>query len=261
MYAVSNPFVFVLLALGLFVGILVMAEFGRRLRRRHAELESEAATGGAAEGTAFALLGLLIAFTFAGAADRFDERRALVVEEANIIGTTYLRLDLLPDSARGELQAALRSYVDSRLAVYAAVPDMALVRTRLAESEALQKDIWRSAVRAAGAPGAAPGASMLLLPSLNEMFDITTTRTAATLFHPPPVIYGLLAGAALVCALIVGYDLGATARRRWLKLLVFATVVTAAIYVALDLEYPRAGLIRVNAMDGVLVEVRRGMGP
>ena len=252
---------FLLVALGLFFGILVMAEAGRRLRRRHAELGSEGTSGGAAEGTAFALLGLLIAFTFAGAADRFDQRRALIVEEANIIGTTYLRLDLLPDSARRELQAAFREYVDSRFAIYAAVPDMALVRTRLAESATLQGEIWRAAVRATGAPDAAPRTSMLLLPSINEMLDITTTRTAATLFHPPPVIYGLLAGAALVCALIVGYDLGAAARRPWLQLVVFAAVVTAAIYVALDLEYPRAGLIRVNAMDEVLVEVRRSMEP
>lgn len=257
----ANPYFFLLVALGLFTGILAMGELGRRLRHRDmaAGHGREEKAGGAAEGTAFALLGLLIAFTFAGAADRFDKRRQLIVEEANIIGTTYLRLDLLPDSSRLPLQQAFREYLDSRLAAYAAVPDMALVRSRLATSAAMQAAIWTAAVRATDAPGVPPRASMLLLPAINEMLDITTTRTAATVMHPPRIIYLLLAGAALVCALIVGYDLGATARRRWLPLLVYGLVVTSAIYVAIDLEYPRAGLIRVNAMDEQLVKVREGM--
>lgn len=256
----TNRYYFVFVGLALLAAVLACAEAGFRMRRRHARLGHTAGSSDAAQGTAFALLGLLIAFTFAGAAGRFDDRRALIMDEANIIGTTYLRLDLLPDSTRVPLQALFRRYVESRLAIYEAVPDMALVAQRLGESEVLQGEIWSGAVRATGEPGVQPRASMLLLPSINEMLDITATRTAATKLHPPQVIYGLLVGAALLCALIVGYELGGTAERRWLPLLVYAVVVSAAIAVSLDLEYPRLGLVRVDAMDSLLVEVRSQMG-
>lgn len=255
----TNRYYFLTIALLVFAGIIVCAEVGLRVRRRHARMGHPAGSSDAAQGTAFALLGLLIAFTFAGAAGRFDDRRALIMEEANIIGTTYLRLDLLPDSTRAPLQALFRRYVDSRLAIYAAIPDMVLVEQRLEASTALQQAIWTGAVRATGAAGVEPRAPMLLLPSINEMLDITTTRTATTKLHPPHVIYGLLVGAALLCGLIVGYELGGAARRRWLPLIVYAGVVTAAIGVSLDLEYPRLGLIRVDAMDSLLRDVRSQM--
>ena len=91
-----------LLAGGLFAGMLVLLEIGRRLGLRRLALDSEAVRAGfgVVEGAIFALMGLLIAFTFSEAASRFDTRRQLVVEEANAIGTAYLRLDLLSASAQ-----------------------------------------------------------------------------------------------------------------------------------------------------------------
>ncbi len=89
------------IALALFAGMLLLLDIGRRIgaRRRAQDAGGAGAGTGAVEGAVFALLGLLVAFTFSGAASRFDARRALVVEEANAIGTAYLRLDLLPASA------------------------------------------------------------------------------------------------------------------------------------------------------------------
>jgi hypothetical protein len=89
------------LAIGLFLGMLLLQEIGRRIRlRRLARDPDQAEAGfGVVEGAVFGLMGLLIAFTFSGAASRFDTRRQLVVEEANAIGTAYLRLDLLSASA------------------------------------------------------------------------------------------------------------------------------------------------------------------
>ena len=109
-----------LLSGGLFVAMFAMLELGHRLgvRRRRIDAEGAAAGTGVVEGAVFALLGLLIAFTFSGAASRFDERRKLVVEEANAIGTAYLRLDLLPSAAQLDLRASFRRYLDARLAVY-----------------------------------------------------------------------------------------------------------------------------------------------
>lgn len=80
------------------------------------------------EGAVFALLGLLIAFTFSGAATRFDTRRQLIIEETSDIGTAYLRLDLLPVEAQPGLREKFREYVDARLEVYRKLPDIAAAK-------------------------------------------------------------------------------------------------------------------------------------
>ena len=96
----------------------------------------------------FGLLGLLIAFTFSGAATRFDDRRHLVRQEANIIGTAWLRLDLLPDTPRENLRNLFRRYLDSRLETYDRLPDLDAFRAGLARSGQLQNEIWSKAVAA-----------------------------------------------------------------------------------------------------------------
>ena len=99
-----------LLAAGLFAAMLAFQELGRRLGVSRAAHDPEGARAGAGvvDGAIFALLGLLIAFTFSGAASRFDHRRALIVEEANAIGTAYLRVDLLPAAAQAEMRDSFR---------------------------------------------------------------------------------------------------------------------------------------------------------
>src|SRR5712671_905507 len=108
------------LAAGLFVGVLVVLEAGRRIgRRRIASNAAETGAGfGAVESAVFGLMGLLIAFTFSGAAGRFDGRRDLVTQEANAIGTAWLRIDLVPAEAQVKLHDLFRRYLDSRLATY-----------------------------------------------------------------------------------------------------------------------------------------------
>jgi len=115
-----------LFAVGLFIGMLFLLEIGRRIGARKLANDPEGArTGtGAIEGAVFALLGLLIAFTFSGAASKFDTRRQLIVEETNAIGTAYLRLDLLPASMQPALRESFRHYVDARLGAYRKLPDI-----------------------------------------------------------------------------------------------------------------------------------------
>jgi hypothetical protein len=246
-----------LVALGLFLALLACLEIGRRIGVRRAARDGESARAGAGvvEGAVFALLGLLIAFTFSGAASRFDQRRTLIIEEANAIGTAYLRLDLLPAAAQGELRAEFRSYLDARLAAYRAIPDLARLNAELARSVALQQEIWTKAVAAsAGTP-----AAMLLLPAINEMFDIATTRTMAGQVHPPPALFALLLLLALLGGLLAGYAMSSAERRSWVHMATFAFALAGAVYVIIDMEYPRLGLIRVDAFDEVLVDLRQGM--
>jgi hypothetical protein len=251
----------VLLAMGLFVGILILLEVGRRFGAQRLASDPEGARAGtsAVEGAIFALVGLLIAFTFSGAASRFDARRDLIVQETNAIGTAWLRLDLLPASAQPAIRESFRQYVDSRLEVYRKLPNIEASRAELARATALQEDIWTQTVAAGRLEGAPPAATMLLLPALNEMIDITTTRTMSTQMHPPIVIYGMLVGLALASALLAGYGMAGGKSRNWLHILGFAAVMAVAVYVIIDLEFPRLGLIRVDAFDQALVELRASM--
>lgn len=253
---IIDTFTPVQFAVGLFFSMLLLQEAGRRIgiRRR---VKDEAGIG-AMEGAVFALLGLLIAFTFSGAASRFDERRQLVAQEANAIGTAYLRLDLLAPDARSALHRMFSQYLDSRLAVYQKLPDMEAAQQEWARGVALQGAIWTQAITACRAQGDPPSC-MLLLPALNEMIDITTTRKMSTLIHPPAIIFVLLFGLALGCSLVAGYSMAGSTRRSWIHMIVFAAMTAVTVYVILDIEYPRLGLIRVDAADQVLVELRESM--
>lgn len=251
-----------MIAAGLFLLMLGAIELGRAMGRRQLRSGGEGlAKGiGAPEGAIFGLLGLLIAFTFSGAANRFEDRRALITDEANAIGTAWLRLDLLPAVAQPELRELFRRYLDMRLATYRHVEQREVALHDFADSSTLQARIWLRAREAAVAPGATPQAELLLLPALNEMFDITTTRLVATTNHPPFAIFVLLFVLGAVSALLVGYATSENATRRRLHTTGFAAVIALSVYVILDLEYPRLGIIRIDAADQVLVDLRAGMG-
>jgi len=207
----------------------------------------------------FALLGLLIAFTFSGALSRFDSRRVTVVDEANAIGTAWLRIDLLPAAAQPKLREAMRAYVDSRIATYRGLPDIAAARAELARSQALQGEIWSQAVRALRDEKAGLAAELLVLRSLNDMFNFTTTRSAATLIHPPAIIYWMLIAFSVAAAVLAGYQTAGEKDYDWPHKIGFAAMVALTVYVIFDIEYPRLGLVRIDAIDRVLVDVREGM--
>ena len=153
-----------LVTLALFVGMVLLLEGCRRIgvRRMANDPKGAQAGTGAVDGAVFALRGLLIAFTFSGAAVRFDQRRSLIVQETNDIGTAYLRLDLLPPSAQPALRDLFRRYLDSRLEVYRRLPDIEAARAELARSNELQGEIWSRAVAASRMNEAPPAANMLL---------------------------------------------------------------------------------------------------
>jgi hypothetical protein len=250
-----------LLTVGLFLGMLILAEVGRRIGMRRLAQDPEGAEAGVGvvDGAVFALVGLLIAFTFSGAASRFDTRRQLIVEETNDIGTAYLRLDLLPVDAQPALREKFRQYLDARLEIYRKLPDLAAAKRELVKANKLQGEIWREAVAASRAQGASPAAPMLLLPALNAMIDITTTRTMATQMHPPMVVFALLFGLSLACSLLVGYGMAGSKKCNWLHTVVLAFVMAASVFVILDIEYPRLGFIQVDAFDRALMELRESM--
>lgn len=247
--------------LGLFIGMLIMLKIGQRIGARQMANDPKGARvgTGAIEAAVFGLLGLLIAFSFSGAVSRFDARRQMIVQETNAIGTAYLRLDLLPANAQPELRENFRHYLDSRLEVYRKLPDVQAATAALANSMKLQQQIWKQVVAAFQAEEASSAARMLLISALNEMIDIDTTRKLAFKVHPPLIIFGMLFLVALASALMAGYGMAGSKSRKWLHVICFAFIIAFTVFVILDIEYPRLGLIRVNAFDQALVELRETM--
>lgn len=181
-------------------------------------------------------------------------RRDLVVREANAIGTAYLRLDLLQAADRAALRGLFKQYLDTRLEVYRAIPDMVAAHRALERSGDHQGNIWRRSVAACRAD-ATPVPCSLLLPALNEMFDVTTTRTAVHLVHPPTVIFAMLFALAGASSLLAGYAMAESRSRRLVHMISFAATLSIAVYVILDIEFPRLGFIRVDHIDAVLEQL------
>jgi hypothetical protein len=251
----------VLLSVGLFVGMLVLLEAGRRLGLKRSGVERETSHEGlvAIEAAVFGLLGLLIAFTFAAAATRFEQRRQGTIDEANAIGTAWLRLDLLPAATQPELRARMRAYADARLAAFQKLPDLDAAQRELDRAHVLQEEIWSRAVAAASQEGSSPSIALVLLPALNSMFDEMTHRVMAARVHTTPVILALLVVVALGCALLAGNGMAWSHGRHWIHRVCFAAATAATVYVIHDVDHPRIGLIRVDPVDSALEEVRAGM--
>jgi hypothetical protein len=187
--------------------------------------------------------------------------RAQVVDEANAIGTAYLRIDLLPAAVQPRLRGAFRSYTDARIATYKKLPDLIAASEELARSQQFaERDLVTGRLQALDCQTAGTG-EMLMMPALNEMFDIATVRLMATQMHPPTIV---LRDADRARARI-GPARRLPERRRQgqvrngLHKVGFAAIIAFTVYVIIDIEYPRLGWIRVDAIDQVLLNVRASM--
>ncbi|HSC65544.1 MAG TPA: DUF4239 domain-containing protein [Caldimonas sp.] len=249
------------MAVALFAGIIACLQAGRRIGARAIGKRGAGRQPSteSLETAIFALLGLLIAFTFSGALTRFDVRRSQAVDEANAIGTAHMRVALLPESAQPRVRELLRQYVDARIDTYGKLPDLGAARDALARSQSLQNDLWARAIDATRLPTSGLDTKIVFLPALNQMFDLAATRLAATQIHPPLVVYGMLVALALAAALLAGYRSAADQAPSWLHEIGFGAIVACTLYVILDMEYPRLGFIRIDAIDQLLINARAAM--
>jgi len=255
----NHTLVATIASLSLFAGVFLFSYFSYRIGKIRRHLVESSESTGAIIGAIFALLGLLIAFTFSGAYTRLDARRQLVVQEANAIGTAYLRLDLLSKEAQGPLRDDFKKYTLSRAAFFDKLIDRNAAIAELAKTTTLQQDMWARAVAASSGPEN-NSARMLLIPALNEMFDIVTTRTNAVQTHPPALIFISLSIIALACASMTGYRAGISGDSppRYITL-AFAMVIAFIVYLILDIEYPRYGFIRLDEVNKLIVDQLQSM--
>jgi hypothetical protein len=243
-------------ALSLFLGMLGLLELGRRLGRAQVRKHGgNARTGiGIVDGVVYSLLGLLVGFTFSGAADRFDQRRRLIGEEVTAIGIAWLHTSLLPPEAQPPVRDGFNRYVGALLVADSSgleSPDVFVEPTDVANA---RRDAWAKAVAACTVPSG-ERARMLLLPAYANMFASAARERLARRIHPPKVVYTMLGLTALAAALFAGYAFAGSRTRNWMYMVGIAAAVSISAYVIVDLEYPRLGLFRVDPLDRVLTDL------
>ena len=206
---------------------------------------------GAIEGAVFGLFGLLLSLSFFGASSRLEARRELIVNEANAISSAYMRVDLLPSSEQPEVRRLFREYVNERVRI-SEMPNTAAALAAARNGAKLQQEIWSHAINAT--TGGAPGTA-LIIPALNQMFEIAGSKAIAVQTHLPTLVFYFLVAAALVSGLVAGFGM-ARGQRNWLSVIAYASVVTLTMFVMIDIEYPRKGFVRIGVADLALTNLR-----
>ena len=230
--------------LGFIIAALLLLECGYRLGRWWQARTHEPQEGPTPMivGSLLALMAFLLAVTMGMASDRFDGRRALVLKEANALGTTYLRAGYLPAPAAGEIQALLREYVPLRIAT----EDMVDNERKIARSIEVQSQLWSIAENLARAM---PESDVLglFIQSLNESIDLHETRIMSSIYGrvPETVLFLLLFGSTLTLTM-VGYSAGLSNRRSPFTAVVLTTVLGAVITLVFDLDRPQDGFLKVS---------------
>jgi len=242
---------------GVFLATVALAllslEVGFRFgRRRQSQPGGKPESPGAMVGATMGLLAFMLAFTFNNASGRYDARKGLVVDEANAIGTAWLRAGLLAEPYCTQARSYLREYTDVRAAV--AADGQAEIDRALLQTEALQDGLWAVAMEIAR-KDAASHPNGLFIQSLNEVFDLHLMRVTAGLrSRIPPTIWATLYALAIVSMAMVGYQVGLGGSRHFYIQLALAVSFSVVLYLIADLDRPQKGLINVSQQ--AMIELR-----
>jgi hypothetical protein len=245
--------------LGFLLAFVLLALLGYWLGRRAsaAQPESESDSGfNTVLGAMLGMLALLLAFTFAMAADRYDDRRRLVLAEANAIGTSALRAQLLPAAESAAASRLLRDYVASRLEFYFAGNDQARYSAALEQTTQIQDALWQQAVSASAQDPRAVSTG-LFVDSLNQVIDLHTERLTAFRNHVPLTIIYLLFIVTCITLAMIGYGVGTSKRHNLLQALLAALLIATILAVIIDLDNSRGGLIRISQQP--MIELQQSL--
>jgi len=234
----------------MFLLLLAATELGFRIGRRgYSRISEKSKTQiSVIQGSMLGVVGLLLGFTIAMAVSRFELRKKLVLDEANAIGTSYLRTDLIPEPDRGYIAQQLRDYLGLRLR-YARDPsilkDGNAIKKAQQEIGRAQNLFWRRAI-ACAQKDPNPVTTGLLLQSLNEIIDLSTARWAALNNHVPETVIYVNAVVALLATTLVGYSIGLAGQRDVFSVALLSIGITITLTVIIDLDSSRQGLITVS---------------
>jgi len=240
-------------------GMMGLCWLGHRLGRRWYGGTAEATAGWATlEAAMLGLFGLLMAFSFSGAAERFQSRRELILQQAQAIGTAYARLELLEEPAREPIRKLFREYLDIQMDAYKEFVDVATLFAKLDALEVKGRELFALAA-AACREQRHQHLAEVIPPAINEMLDVALARKTGLRIHLPAAIFVLLFGMALGTGLLAGFGMSPAPKINWVHAAIFSAFSSVTIFVILDLEFPRVGFFTVESVDEILHGVRRGM--
>jgi hypothetical protein len=250
--ALPIPLVFVAFA----IVTMVCYEVGFRLGRWwqvRTPGEQEGPTG-MLVASILALLAFLLAVTMGMASDRFDARRLILLDEANAIGTAYLRAGYIPEPASSQARELLREYVPLRIVITASKD----IQADIEHSKAILAQLWT--ITEAVAKNNGSDVVALYVESVNDTIDLNESRITAGIYaRVPETVVLLLTGGAALSLAMVGYSAGLTGRRSLLSAIVLVVALGAVIMIVVDLDRPRDGFIQVSQQP--LIDLQQQIGP
>ena len=248
------------IAVGMIIIMLVFFYAGYRVRKifivRHKKFDGK--SFGAAEGSLLGLLALLLSFTFGMSSSKHDYRLKVIVEEANDIGTAILRADLYPDSIRNVFRHDFKNYVESRIEFFAAGKDTARIYKSLRTSYTIQQSLWNRATEL-GQDQSNFSRTSQMIPALNTMIDVVTTRNAANLEKVPELIIYVLFLLCFTSAFMLGYSAGI--KPDLIIVTGFVLMISITVYLILDLDRPRSGTITMDSVNQNIANLRNMFTP
>lgn len=244
-----------LIALLLFIvmltAVFIGGTVGNRTRSRDASEKKSSETSALT-----ALLFFLLAFTFGMSSERYDSRRKIVVEEANDIGTAILRCDLYPDSVSAVLRKDFKEYVEARIAYYEAGPDMQKILRADSLSQLISARLWKRTSDLSKNP-ANLAATQQMIPALNTMIDVTSTRLAGEKAKVPQSILIMLFFLSAITAFYSGYSDAGKGKVDWLVQTGFCLLISLVVLFTLDLDRPRRGFVNLDAANQNIIALRK----
>ncbi len=243
----------------LFIVILIFNEFGFRIGRfvqLNTDNEVKSLTG-SIQGSILGLLALLLGFTFSMSMQRYDNRSMALIDEANAIGTTVLRVQLLPDQFQNDANDLLRKYVDLRITI--GQIDLTQREARDSYNQQiieLQNKLWSLAILATD-QDPRPVTTGAFVKALNDLIDSQSKRNALLQMHVPEVVLFLLLIVFVSSGGMLGYSGGLSGKRIVAPVILVSLLITLIVFIIIDLDRPKRGLIQVN--QDVMNEIQIGV--
>jgi len=242
------------ITLALFAFSLVFVIVGRYVGQK---FFSEHEKDSSVTGSVFAILGLMLAFTFGMSLTRYEKRIEIIINESNNISTAVLRANLYPESYRQQFRADFKQYVEARIALFEAGADIKKIIAAQQESEKISQRIWERATLLSKDTTVIFAATMQMIPALNEMMDISNTRWHMSLNKVPESVMYLLFILICICAFQLGYTLSAKKKMDWLGVFGVLLLVSIVIYLIIDMDRPRRGTITLKQTTQSIVDLRK----
>lgn len=243
------------IGLTLLVCLLLALYIGLRMGLGKQKGESEDKTSSSLISGIFALSAFLLGFTFSMSASRYDARRDVLVQESNDIGTAILRIDLYPDSMQQLLRPLFRDYVESRIAYYSIIGDTGKLIASVNEANAISSRIWNHCTAHFRQTGSMVPANQMI-PALNSMIDIVNTRQQQIFAIVPESIVLMLFVLTIASAFLAGY-VNRKGKVDWPVAAGFCILTAFVIFITLDLDRPRRGLINLDVAHKSMVDLRQ----